>query len=179
MACKVPHRRAAGTLAREGDEMNGSTRKRLGAAIAMGAAVLLAASAVPVEARDGHGRDRGRHDRVYRHERVYRDHARTERLYRHDGRRWVAPPLLARPHRLPRPHAFTVPWYIRSEHRRAYAPYFAGRVFYAPYGADLDLYYFPVWVGGRCLYEPHYYYGNQLMFSVGDGGPHFFLRMGF
>lgn len=153
--------------------MTGRKRNTLGAAIAMGAAVLLAVSAVPAEANDGHRNERGRN------ERVDRDHGRAERVYRRDGGRWVAPPLLARPHRLPRPRSFTVPRQLRAEHRRAYSPYFAGRVFYAPYGVNLDLYYFPVWVGGSYVYVPHYYYGNELVFSVGAGGPHFFFHIGF
>jgi hypothetical protein len=73
----------------------------------------------------------------------------------------------------------SVPHVINVVDRAAYAPYYAGTVYYAPYETNLDVYYFPVSVGAEVIYQPFYYYDGELFFSDIEGAPRFFLELHF
>jgi len=52
-------------------------------------------------------------------------------------------------------------------------------VYYEPYRRHLDVYYFPVVVGPRIVYRPHYYWNGRLFFGFEAGTPRFFFSIGF
>ena len=122
--------------------------------------LLLAAGTAPAAAVGGHDHDHGQRRK-------------------HAGRSWVpplppAPPL---PRALPRARVFAAPRTIHVHRGGAYSPYYAGRVFHAPYRRWLDVYYFPVAVGPRIVYEPHYYCDGPLYYGVEAGTPRFYFSI--
>ncbi len=181
----------------KGGTMNGSTSRVLRAAVAAGAAVLLTAGVATADSRKGE-RGKGR-QRAEAHQRYDRHHhqdraGRVDRQSRHDrrytydrqyrgtygpGRVAPAPPLPPRPRALPRLGVMAVPHSIHVAHRHRYSPYYAGQVLYGPRGIGLDVYYFPVRVGARVLYQPYYYLDGELFFSNAGGHPRFYFQLGF
>jgi hypothetical protein len=130
-----------------------NSRFRLAAAVL---ALLLLASAAPAGAHENRHASRGGHS--------------------------FAPPLLPAPPYLPglpRARAVAVSQVLYRHDRRAYSPYFAGHVYYKPSHRYLDVYYFPVRVGGALVYRPYYYCDGRLFFGIEGGSPRFFLRFGF
>jgi hypothetical protein len=112
---------------------------------------------------------------------AHRRGGRLERPRPPHGRVLVAPrpPLVVRPLAAPRAHAVAIPRVIHEAQRRAYAPYYAGRVYYEPLWTDLDVYYFPIRRGGSVVVEPCYYFNGELFFTSAYDGPTFYLHVGF
>ncbi len=171
--------------------MTGTTSRVFRTAVAAGAAVLLTAGVATADSRKG---DRGKaRERAEAHQRYDRQHhqdrqSRHDRRSAHDrlylgshGSGWVAPapPLLPRPRALPRARAMAVPRSIHLAHRHRYVPYYAGQVHYGPRGIGLDLYYFPVQLGARVVYQPYYYLDGELFFTNIGGQPRFYIQLGF
>lgn len=152
----------------KGETMTGRKRTILRALAAAATAVVLAAAVPPTADADGNRKHRGKPAKVF-HQR------------HHHGTTWVAPapPPLPRPVALPRPRVITVPRVIQVSNRPAYVPYYAGTVYYQPYGVDLDVYYFPVQMGTRVVYQPYYYYDNELFFTSVSGQPRFYFQLRF
>jgi hypothetical protein len=151
--------------------MNGTKRSTLGTLAAVVGALLLAGSTAQADAHSNGYRDRSpAKGRRYDHRQSEKVRHRVDR-YRQPVDRWVAPAprFLPRPRWLPRPRAFTIPRAMRVDNRHAYAPY---RI-------NLDVYYFPVSVGGRMVYQPYYYYQDELFFMLSVGGPRFYFRLNF
>jgi hypothetical protein len=117
------------------------TRRLLGAATAMILAFSL--SAGTAIAGNGHGRGHGGHGKGHGNgHRVEHRYSGDHRSYGHHERFVV-------PHRI-----------VRSA---AYAPYYSGRVYYAPHRHAHAVYAFPVYSPyGVVSYAPSYYCGPEL-----------------